>query len=391
MKKTIVIFAALALVFGFAATTMAADWNFYGSARVTTFSYSLDKDAPANPMPATYDDTDTTWALQGNSRVGATVSNGDVGGGFEYGTGVNVRKLYGTWNFGSGQLLVGQTYTPITSLLSNQVGNGDNGLLNVGEMYAGRQPMLQLTMGGFQVALISPSVASLTAGTGTLTTGGLVLTGATGTKSIYGMTAVDTDVTIPKIELAYKFSTDMFWVKPYVGYQTYDAVTATDTSESIDAYVGGVAGAVTFGPATVKANIYMAQNPVAYGATSATAGAPADAVPAGVPVWNATKNEFDDYDEFGGLLMVGFKINDMLGAELGYAYKKGDRDTGASKTEYTNMAYYAQLPITLADGVFIVPEIGYYDFGDAEVTGAGAGKTERGSQTYFGAKWQINF
>jgi hypothetical protein len=368
MKKTIAIFAAFALVFGFAATTMAADWNFYGSARMTTFSYNLAKEAPSNPMTPAYDDRDTAWALQGNSRIGATVSNGDVGGAFEYGTGVNVRKLYGTWNFGAGELLVGQTYTPITSLLSNQVFNGDNGLLNIGELYAGRQPMIQFSFSGFKVAFISPTV---TAGAGPY--------------------VADTDTTLPKIEAAYQFSSDMFFVKPYVGWNSNDVVTATDQTKGIDSYVAGVAGGVTFGPAQIKANIYMAQNPVSYGATAATAGAPADAVTVGgiggTPVWTGT--DFEDMDEMGGLILAMFKINDMLGVEGGIAYKAQSLDIPGTKIERKVMAYYAQLPITLADGVFIVPEVGMYDFGDLEVTGLP--DTELGSVTYFGAKWQINF
>lgn len=53
------------------------------------------------------------------------------------------------------------------------------------------------------------------------------------------------------------------------------------------------------------------------------------------------------------------------------------------------MTYYVQLPITLADGVFIVPEIGNYDFGDLKVTGAA--DTKLGSLLYYGFKTQINF
>jgi hypothetical protein len=369
MKKSVAILAAFALVAGFAATAAAADWSFYGSARMTTFSSTLSEEAPSNPMGPTYDDTDTAWALQGNSRIGATVSAGDVGGGFEYGTGVNVRKLYGTWNFGGGELLVGQTYTPVTSLLSNQVYNGDNGLLNIGELYAGRQPMIQLTFGGFKVALISPSA----------TTGS-------------GFPNIDTDTTLPKIEAAYKFSTDMFYVKPYVGYNSIDEVNAADLDESVDSYVAGVAGQVAVGPATIKANFYMAQNPVAYGATSATAGAPTDAVTgtvvgAGTPIWNGTS--FVDMDEMGGLLMASFKINDMIGLEAGIAYKNQEYDDAGTTAEREVMAYYLQLPITLADGVYIIPEIGQYDFGDLEQTGLA--DVDLGDLSYIGAKWMINF
>jgi hypothetical protein len=369
MKKTIAILAAFALVAGFAATAAAADWSFYGSARMTTFSSTLSKEAPSNPMqPGLYDDTDTAWNLQGNSRIGANVSAGDVSGRFEYGTGVNLRILYGAWDFGGGQLLVGQTYTPVTQLLSSQVYNGDNGLLNMGEFYAGRQPMIQLTFGGFKVALVRPST--------TLGSGG---------------PSTDVDTILPKIEASYKFSTDMFFVTPYGGYNSVDAVNALDQDEGIDSYVAGIAGGVTLGPANIKANFYMAQNPVAYGATAGTAGAPTDGVDlgagVGTPIWNGTS--FVDMDEMGGLLLASFKFSDMIGLEAGIGYKNQEYDNAGQTWERDVMTYYAQVPITLADGVDIIPEVGMYDFGDLEQTGLA--DVDLGDLTYIGAKWMINF
>jgi len=366
MKKLYVSMAVVALAFVFVGSAMAADWNFYGSARVTTFFYSSDKDVPSNPMNPTFDDLDLTHDLQGNSRIGATVKAGNMGGGFEYGTGVNVRKLYGTWNFGSGELLVGQTYTPITMLLSNQVGGGDNGLLNIGEFYGGRQPMLQLKfaagMGDFKLALVNPEV----------------ITGR--------VTSVDTDVTLPKIEASYRFKGDQWFAQIYGGYQTYDEVDATDNGQSISSFVVGLGGAYSFNMVTLKANIYTAQNGVNYGATTATAGAPADAAYL-LPNWNGSS--FDDATAFGGLVMAMFQFNDMLGLELGLGYKADEVDSAGIKTEQTIMSYYASLPITLADGVFIVPEVGNYDFGDRKVTGAA--DLKQGSTLYYGAKFQINF
>ena len=77
MKKLLIIFAVLCL----AAPAMAADWNFYGSARMATFYSIVDKDLN--------NDNDTVnrtqWDQQGNSRIGATVKvNDQIGGGFEY-------------------------------------------------------------------------------------------------------------------------------------------------------------------------------------------------------------------------------------------------------------------------------------------------------------------
>lgn len=387
MKKLYVSMAVVALAFVFVGRAVAADWNFYGSARMTTFYTNIDKEANGTLN----DDTDLTHTLQGNSRIGATMQSGSVGGGFEYGTGVNVRKLFGTWNFGSGELLVGQTYTPVTLLLSNQVYNGDNGLLNGGEFYAGRQPMLQLKfaagMGDFKFALVSPTVAALTSTTVSTAPAAPGTVVSTTTTSLFGQPGVtETDVTLPKIELSYRFKGDAWFAQIYSGYQTYDAADAADNGKAITSYVVGLGGAYSWSMVTLKANIYTAQNPTQYGATTATAGAPAGSAYLN-PVWNGT--DYEDASNMGGLLMAGFSFNDILGLELGIGYSASEVDVSGIKTEKTVMTYYVQLPITLADGVFIVPEVGNYDFGDLKVTGAT--DTKLGSQMYYGFKTQINF
>ena len=380
MKKTIAIFAAFALVLGFAGTALAADWNFYGSSRVATFWTTTDDESVNNTLPISPtapatspfkridDDTDVTWALQGNARIGATVSNGDVGGGFEYGSGPNLRKLYGTWNFGAGEMMVGQNYTPTDLFLSNQVFAGDNDLLGVGQFYNGRNPMIQFKFGGFKVAFVTP-VLGLGAAAGT------------------GFTAVDTDVMLPKLELSYKFSSDMFWVEPIFGYQTYDLVNVTDASKSVDAYVFGAYAGVNFGPGSVKFGAYLAQNTGAYGAFQGYQALAT--LNGGNPIF--ANGELQDNDELGGVVVGTFTINDMLALEVGFGYKENKVDVVGTELKTKNMSYYVNLPITLADGVFITPEIGVFDHGDFETGVPAIGDLPQGQDTYFGAKWQINF
>ena len=48
-----------------------------------------------------------------------------------------------------------------------------------------------------------------------------------------------------------------------------------------------------------------------------------------------------------------------------------------------------QTAITMAKGVYLVPEVGYRDFGDLE--GDLEGKVDLGNLWNAGAKWQINF
>lgn len=80
---------AAAMVILFAASASAADWNFYGSARVQTFV--TDTDNKGAPDTKNFSET-----LQNNSRIGAKIKVSDeLTGQFEYGAGVNLRQLYG--------------------------------------------------------------------------------------------------------------------------------------------------------------------------------------------------------------------------------------------------------------------------------------------------------
>lgn len=336
--------AALTMVASFALTAAAAEWNFYGSARMMTWS-----EDDNNPSPAD-DDRDTTWDLQGNSRFGATVKVSDtLVGGFEYGTGVNLRKLYAEWTFGAGKLLVGQTYTPTSSYFySNQVWGADNDLLDCGQQYIGRKPMIQLTFGDFKLAFVTPN------------TGGFAGIG-------------DVDTTLPKIEASYGLKMDNFFVDLSGGYQSYE-VSGVD----VDSYLVALGGGMDFGAAYVKANVFFAQNGSAYGMYND------DDMADDAMGYNPLTNDVVDVDTFGWLLVAGFKVSDMLTIEAGYGALEHELDVNNSDADDA-ANYYLNASITLAPGVFVVPEVGVRDYKD---NAAGA---DQGDMTYFGAKWQMNF
>jgi hypothetical protein len=363
MKKLFVCALAVAMVFAFTAPTMAADWNFYGSARFATFSNDVD------PQTAGVEsDADTDWSLQGNARIGANVSAGDVGGRFEYGYGATptLRILYGSWNFGAGTLIVGQDYTPIAEFYSNQVWAGDEDMLGTGMAYTGRRGQIKLRFGGFDVAFVTPvTQASLNT-----TAGGTI-------------TAVDNDVALPQLMMSYKFATDMFSIKPYFAYSTFDfntGVTSAGQQESVDSMVFGVGGKVNFGPAYFAANVWGGTNAANLGMymqESDTASAIVD--PTGKIV---------DADTLAYALVLGFKLSDMWSFEAGYGSSQNEIDYAGQKLEDPSFTYYINTSITLAPGVFIVPEFGVQSMDEVKLAGLSAKETET---TYFGAKWQINF
>ena len=342
MKKLLVIFAAITLVVAFSLPAAAGDWGFYGSSRMATFMSSFDEDAG--------DDSDVGWGQQGNSRFGGKVKTGDISGKFEYGTGVNLRVLWGEWDYGGGSLGIGQNYTPVNVFKSSQVYGGDAGLLDVGGIYGGRLDMIQLNLkeAGLKVALVEPA-------TDDLGTGG------------------DVDTTLPKIELAWGKSFGAFSLNVVAGYNSYTIESLT-VDESVASTVIGVGFGGSFGPANIGANAYMGTNTGQYGLWQQGA---ADAVADGTDVENCSTTGF--------LIAVGFKATETMNLELGAGSVSHTSDAAGIDEADTTMAYYAQATIPLAKTFFIVPEVGSYNYGD-DNTGA----TE-GTMTYFGAKWQMNF
>jgi hypothetical protein len=317
---------------------MSADWSFYGSSRLSTF---FDSDEAPN-VP---DDDDLTWALQGNSRIGANVKAGDISGRFEYGSGPNLRILYGAWKFGAGELLVGQTYTPCNYFISNQVYGGDTDMLNTGGIYMGRRPMIQLKSGGFKIALIEPNTGAVT-----------------------GYPQADTDTSIPKLEASYGFSAGPLKLTLLGMWNSFDVVDAANNEDGVDSYVLALGFKAPFGAAYVNGNIWMGEN--TGNTTLWTAGAN-DAA------WSGT--EIIDNDAMGYLIVLGFKASDALSFEVGYGQVSHELDQAGAQEDET-AAYYAQAVVNIAKGFFVVPEVGKIDY-----------KENQGETTYFGAKWQINF
>jgi hypothetical protein len=359
MKKLMIMLAALSLVVSFAITASAAEWSFYGNARVDMFVTDVD-----NPG-TTEDDTDFAESLMGTSRIGANVKVSDeLTGRFEVGGSNNRRLLYGTWNFGSGTLAVGQMWTPLNWYMSNQVYGGDNGLAGWGGMNSVRNPAVQLGFGGFKIAFLSQYTDAYQDG----------VTAAT-----------SWDNSMPRIEADYIYNFDTGFVKVMGGYGTYEISAATYDTD-IDSFVAGLNGGINFGAASVKAGIWMGQNVGNYSALGVVTMLNTDKGSSddGKALVNTTNGQVVDNEAYGWMIAGSFKVNDMIAFEAGYGYAETELDqTGSFADDVTS--YYLQATVTFAPGVFIVPEIGVVDYGKD------AADADEESDLYYGLKWQINF
>ena len=373
MKKIILAIAAVALI---ASPALAVDWNFYGSARMQTFYNSRDfgnttdvsdLDGGDTTLPADFDEDDQVrWDLQGNSRLGATVKAENIGGRFEFGiseSNVSSRRIFGTWDFGAATLKVGKDYGPVTQFVSGQAFDTDLGLLGYGAAYGGRNGQVALAFGGFEVALITNQG-----------------------DNIRGLTTGDVDQYLPRIEAGWGMSFDTWNFGLLGGFQWYEIEDAGPNDEDVDVtswLIGGDVG-VNFGPVYLKAAGSYGQNwsdaGWAAGGTSNTsvqAGATFDG-----------DDDTDDVDVGQALLVAGWKFTDQLTFETGVGYLYTDSDAPGEDDSDTYV-WYLQGVISMAPGVWLLPEVGYFDFGD-DFSDDGNGR-DAGDQLYVGAKWQIDF
>ena len=187
MRKALVFIVIISLVGGYSVSAIAGEWSFYGRVEINHFWESVSKEATRDGL---YDDDD--FYFFPDLRIGGGVKAGNLGGRFEIGNRLNgelgTRFLYGTWDFGVGQLMLGQYYTPVNFIISNQIfwaeadamlvnpytprlgywyGNyledtyvgrrglprqmwGDANLLPYGGIHAGINDMIRLSFGGFK-------------------------------------------------------------------------------------------------------------------------------------------------------------------------------------------------------------------------------------------------
>jgi hypothetical protein len=383
MKKFTIIIAALALVC-FAVPAMAVDWNFYGNARMATYYTSEDK--------ADSKTTDLQWDLQGNSRIGATIKAENINARFEFGvdeSNVSSRRIYGVWNFGSGTMKVGKDYTPTSQFISGQVFDGDLGLLGVGTNYGSRHGQIAFGFGNFEIALINPQSGYISGLSESVTVA--LTASSTGSVPVSATIAANGDPKdiIPKIEAKWGMSFDAWNFNLMGGLNYYSitdvasSITGNGTDDiAVTSYIFGGDVGFNFGPGYVKAAVSYGQNigdanwslPGAAGGTSGSGG---------LAVWDGD-DDTNDATTAQAALVGGLKVSDMLSFEGGFGVRSDATDGGGPRNTMP-WAAYVQSVIALAPGVYVIPEVGYYDYDN------NAAGDDQGSLFYIGGKWQINF
>ena len=377
MRKSIVALVVVLL----AVPALAADWSFYGSQRVGTWYTEKSYPGDSNNY-GTSDDAATQMYFQGNSRLGAKVQADKVSGQIELALGaggdggdtsVATRRAFGVWKVSDfTSLKVGKDYSPVTDTINNQVFDSDDDLYGNGNFYGRRPAGLTLMLGDFELAALVPSYGA------DLNTTANGINGATGN--------TDPDSYIPRFEASYMLRLGAGYIKPYGGFQYYTVKpggSAVLTDEvDVWSWVAGVSTVWNIGAFSIGGQL-------SYGANEGAVqgwdpGANARAVSS--PYLKTGGDDIADVYTLQALIVPAIKFTDTLRFEAGFGFRQDNADgaPGFSQKDELWVAYVQAL-ITMAPGVYLTPEIGYYDYLD------GVNGDSQGYQWYAGAKWQIDF
>ena len=354
MRKTLIILSAVVFVLSFALPLMADEGlSAYGNARMETFMHSKSKEYSGTG----YDDDDLVWLpMYYTARIGFKYKREDVSGHVElrpYHTaalGAQVRHMYGDWKTGMGTFRIGQSWTPTTFFPSSQC-CGDTGMGGWGALPCARKAGLWLIRDGLKVALLEPNAAGI------------------------GTYATDTDTGMPKIEASYTFKAGPATIAPLLGLNSYDAVNATDQTVGVSSTIFGVFFKVGFGALAVSGNVYLGTNLGTYGDLG---GANVNRTP------TIVGTSLEDTEETGMAVALSYTMNPKMTAEFGYGMIESENDKIGPETDEAS-TWYIQLHYKPTKSVSIIPEIGMFDKAE------NMNKVKEGDETYYGAKWQINF
>jgi hypothetical protein len=373
MKKLIVILAVIAMVGAFTATAMA-DVSLYGSARFRTYYSSVD-----DGTPGADEDDDMEWRIGHLTRFGANFTSDKITGKFEMDaragkegvTGniesdsgasslgnMRLRHLWGQWDFGAGKLMIGQNF-PLLDAPVSGINYYSGGLQKFGGMGydVARTSQIRLTFGDFRIAFLSPDTS----------------------KTTPSAALEEVNTTFPKVELRYDMKVDAFSLSFMGGWQNYEVedYDGTKRTEDITSYVIGARAKANFGPAYAGLGLNYRQNGDNYGMW--TVSAKEQAVFQG--------NDLKDSDAFGVVAALGWKVNDMFTLEGSYAYLTSEQDTSLNNEDDV-ICWGVMAKITMAPGVYIIPELIFQDNKDKIDDGV---VDDQGDATIFGVFWRIDF
>ena len=407
MKKLFIVgFAALLLI---AFTVPAMAKVKIGGIIFTDFYYlDRDKENGAVFAGAGLDDyTVTTIQVPNITRLYARWTNEDnVGMYIEFGIGqgssgiddknsndVVLRHAYGWWDVNpSFQIMAGKSTTPFSPLDPSQLIGTRSGSVNIigvgyGNYYSGRFAQIRGTfkfgkMGRVALALVDPN-------------------GSQRYHSFYNNyfpydqfgIPYQNDSKIPRFDLGVPLYFGPVSIYPSFMYQRRNVTTNQVLfDDSIDTYVGSLGVKAGFGPFGFAAEGQWGKN---WANTYGLIGVSGPSFLASAQM-NPDTGQINNADTYGYWIDVSYKIGPVT-PHVMFGQEKSKVDTyfgpaGAgfqARAEATSTFWGFSIPIDLAKGFRLRPELMWYDDGEIELNGSDL--VDLGKYAIYGVQFQITF
>jgi len=400
MKKLFVIgIAALLLV----AFTMPAMAKVKIGGIIFTDFYYLDRDS-TNAGRGGYTGalTGTTLQVPNITRLYGRWTNEDnVGMYLEFGVGtdagsvraytntgagtVSIRHAYGWWDVNpTFQVLAGHTTTPFSPLTPSQLLGTRSGSANVigfgyGEYYSGRFAQVRGTFKFGKVARLAVSLSDPHGGSIGPWTNAL------------GETTIHTNSKIPMISVGVPIYAGPVHIYPGILYQhrTIDNPSPAGVNNDLDTIAGSLGAKAGFGPFGVAAEVNYGQNMLN---TRGSIGAPTFGNTAvGLATASlATSGKINNATTLGWWVDLNYKFGPITPHVIVGSLGTKRDNAAAIEQQTTTYMYGLSVPIDLAKGFRIRPELMFYDNGELK-TDDGSASVDNGKYMIAGVQFQITF
>lgn len=348
----------------------AADWNFYGSVRLSTFGEALLDTGDADTEFSNY------YRMQPNSRLGANVKDGAITATFEAGIGpvakasggstdaLVLRRLFASWQVNPDlAVLAGQEYTLIHYTANNQVWGNDNNLGKQGAIDEAREPQLRISAYGAQLALISGKQSPI--------------------EVRDGLSYEARPSNIPKVELNYSHAMGPLNLGAALGYNRYrlDAVGSRglyDAAYTLQNFVGVLDLGFKNSALSAHASAGFALNGAEYGL----------AISSPFKAYLDNSGEVVSSTSWMGFANMQVPIGAYVAPEAGVGLERHGQEFGHEDASLTRLSAYVQTSIYPVKNVTLVPEVGIRLESGTDKQGE---DFDNPTLLYYGAKSQINF
>lgn len=401
----------------------ATQWSFSGSLMYKTFWTERDygkfkgEDLQGGGAELKSDGV-LDWSTQGDSTISMEMRSDHLEGYIEMNydfeeNSLTTSQYWGKYNFShEGAILIGQTEHLFRQFISNQVAFDNINLNGIGTAYAETSPMIALQYGGFTFALVKPNNNldgmfdnAMGRIEGQVDMSGWVPPPGT---FIDGGMYYDMDTYMPQIQASYEYTADAWRIKLAGGYANFKVKKLTEWSQynnggvideyfeyaenkTVHSWIIGLDGDINFGPLTLGAAASVGQN-------------------WGMAGWNETDfsigsytllnmaGKFKDTTSVMASIVAAYRLTEALGFEAGLGYRY-DNNPVFDKASHS-WGVYLQADYAVADGFYIMPEIGFIDCGDfvgndkwvnATEDYRVKGGTSEGYLWYAGVQWKMDF